>query len=219
LAGLGNDDLKFTGHEIQQLLRQNHNLDLPADEAERLAQQSEGWITAILLTTHTLWKGLLQTMALAQGDDSQIFAYLAREVLEQQPADVQGFLMVSSVLQRMNPSLCNELLGTDNAREMLALLEDKNLFISRLAADGEDWFRYHQLFQEFLRANLREDGDRYAALHLKAGRMFEARESWDEAIRHYLAAEGFSDAERLVEQVADWGFRTGRWGSSSGLNP
>jgi LuxR family maltose regulon positive regulatory protein len=213
LAGLGNDDLKFTGHEIQQLLRQNHNLDLPADEAERLAQQSEGWITAILLTTHTLWKGLLQTMALAQGDDSQIFAYLAREVLEQQPADVQGFLMVSSVLQRMNPSLCNELLGTDNAREMLALLEDKNLFISRLAADGEDWFRYHQLFQEFLRAKLREDGDRYAALHLKAGRMFEARESWDEAIRHYLAAEGFSDAERLVEQVADWGFRTGRWGS------
>jgi LuxR family maltose regulon positive regulatory protein len=213
LAGLGNDDLKFTGHEIQQLLRQNHNLDLPADEADRLAQKSEGWITAILLTTHTLWKGLLQTMALAQGDGSQIFAYLAREVLEQQPTDVQRFLMASSVLQRMNPSLCNELLGTDNAREMLALLEDKNLFVSRLATDGEDWFRYHQLFQEFLRAKLREDGDRYAALHLKAGHMFESRENWDEAIRHYLDAEAYDEAQQLVEEVVTWAFSSGRWSS------
>lgn len=213
LAGLGNDDLKFTGQEIQELLRQNHNLDLPAEEAERLASHSEGWITAILLTMHTLWKGLLQTMAAAQGDDSQIFAYLAREVLEQQPTDVQEFLKDSSVLQRMNPSLCNELLGTDNAREMLALLENKNLFISRLATDGEDWFRYHQLFQEFLAAKLREDADRYVTLHLKAGRMFEDQESWDEAIRHYLHAEAYDEAQRLVEAVATWAFSSGRWGS------
>ncbi len=213
LGGLGNDDLKFTGHEIQELLRQNHNLDLPASEADRLAQQSEGWITAILLTTHTLWKGLLRTMALAKGDDSQIFAYLAREVLLQQPLDVQEFLMGSSVLQRMSASLCNELLGTDNAREMLALLEDKNLFVSRLAGDGDDWFRYHQLFQDFLRSRLRQDGERYAALHLRAGRIFEAGESWDQAIRHYLDAEAFDEAQRLVEEVATWAFSSGRWSS------
>jgi len=213
LEGLGNDDLKFTGHEIQELLRQNHNLDLPASEAERLAQQSEGWITAILLTTHTLWKGLLRTMALAKGDDSQIFAYLVREVLQQQPLDVQEFLMGSSVLQRMSASLCNELLGSDNAREMLALLEDKNLFISRLAGDGDDWFRYHQLFQEFLRSRLRQEGERYAALHLRAGRIFEAEEAWDEAIRHYLDAQAFEQAQRLVEEVATWAFSSGRWSS------
>jgi LuxR family maltose regulon positive regulatory protein len=213
LEGLGNDDLKFTAAEIQQLLRQNHNLDLPLEEADRLAQQSEGWITAILLTTHTLWKGLLHTMALAQGDDSQIFAYLAREVLQQQGEDVQSFLTGSSVLERMNPSLCNDLLDLDNAREMLALLEDKNLFISRLVGDGEDWFRYHQLFQEFLTTKLQEEGDRYIALHLRAGRMFEAQKAWDEAIRHYLDAKAFGEAERLVEEVAGWAFRTGRLGS------
>jgi LuxR family maltose regulon positive regulatory protein len=213
LEGLGNDDLKFTGDEIQRLLRQNHNLDLPGEEAERLAQQSEGWITAILLTTHTLWKGLLHTMALAKGDDSQIFAYLAREVLQQQPKDVQDFLRGSSVLERMNPSLCNELLDIGDAREMLALLEDKNLFIFRLEGDGEDWFRYHQLFQEFLSTKLREDGNRYVALHLKAGRVFETQESWDEAIRHYLDAGALGEAQRLVEEVAGWAFRTGRLGS------
>ncbi|HUS69803.1 MAG TPA: tetratricopeptide repeat protein [Anaerolineae bacterium] len=212
LEGLGNDDLKFTGDEIQRLLRQNHNLDLPREEADRLAQQSEGWITAILLTTHTLWKGLLQTMALAKGDDSQIFAYLAREVLQQQPDDVQRFLTGSSVLQRMNSSLCNELLDMDDARDMLSLLEDKNLFISRLEGDGEDWFRYHQLFQEFLTAKLQEEDDRYGSLHLRAGRMFEAQESWDEAIRHYLDAGAYDDAQRLVEAVASWAFSSGRLG-------
>jgi LuxR family maltose regulon positive regulatory protein len=213
LAGLGNEDLRFTAAEIQQLLKQNHNIELPMKEAERLAEQSEGWITAILLTTHTLWKGLLRTMTRAQGDDSQIFAYLAREVLEQQTDEVQAFLKGSSTLERMNPRLCDELLGIDNSREMLALLEDKNLFISRLQGDGEDWYRYHQLFQEFLRSKLRVEGDRYVLLHLKAGEIFELQENWDQAIRHYLQAEAHEQAARLVEAVAAWAFRSGRWSS------
>lgn len=213
LAGLGNDDLKFTPSEIRQLLKQNHNLDLPLDEAERLAQQSEGWITGILLTTHTLWKGLLRTMARAQGDDSQIFAYLAREVLEQQTEEVQRFLTGSSVLIRMNPSLCDGLLGTDNSRQMLSLVEDKNLFISRLEGDGGEWFRYHHLFQEFLRAKLGEEGDRYVSLNLRAGELFERQESWEEAIRHYLQAEAYERAATLVESVASWASKSGRWGS------
>ncbi|MGB3903834.1 MAG: tetratricopeptide repeat protein [Anaerolineae bacterium] len=213
LAGLGNEDLKFTAEDIQRFLRQNHKLDLPPKEAERLARQSEGWIMAIILGTHTLWKGLLRTMARARGDDSQIFAYLAREVLEQQTDEVQSFLKESSVLQRMNPALCDELLGLDNSREMLALLEDKNLFISRLEGDGGDWFRYHQLFQEFLQTKLREDGDPYLGLHLEAGRIFEAQESWDSAIRHYLEAEAHEHAGRLVEAVAAWAFKSGRWSS------
>jgi LuxR family maltose regulon positive regulatory protein len=213
LAGLGNEDLRFTTVEIQELLKQNHNLDLPAEEAGRLAQQSEGWITAILLTTHTLWKGLLRTMARTQGDDSQIFAYLAREVLEQQTEEVQDFLKGSSVLQRMNPALCNNLLGIDNSREMLTLLEDKNLFIARLEGDGGDWFRYHQLFQEFLSAKLREEGDSYVSLHLQAGEILERQQSWDEAIRHYLHADAYERAARLVEAIASPTFRSGRWGS------
>lgn len=213
LAGLGNEDLRFTAEEIQRFLRQNHKLDLPPKEAERLARQSEGWITAIILGTHTLWKGLLRTMARARGDDSQIFAYLAREVLEQQTDEVQSFLKRSSVLQRMSPALCDELLGLDNSREMLSLLEGKNLFISRLEGDGGDWFRYHQLFQEFLQAKLRQDGDPYLGLHLKAGHIFEAQESWDQAIRHYLEAEAHEHAGRLVEAVAAWAFKSGRWSS------
>ena len=48
LAGLGNEELKFTAAEIQELLKQNHNLDLPISEAERWAEYSEGWITAAL---------------------------------------------------------------------------------------------------------------------------------------------------------------------------
>ncbi len=211
LAGLGNEDLRFTGAEIQELLRQNHSLDLPEEEAERLAGQSEGWITAILLTTHTLWKGLLQTMARARGDASQLFAYLAHEVLEQQTEPVQSFLKGSSVLERMNVELCQELLDIGNSRQMLSLLEDKNLFITRLEGNGADWYCYHRLFQEFLRAKLREEADRYVALQVKAGRIFEGRESWDEAIKHYLKGEAHEQAATLVERVAVWAFNSGRW--------
>ncbi len=211
LAGLGNEDLRFTASEIQELLQQNHNLNIPIREAETLAQQSEGWITAILLTTHTLWKGLLRTMARAKGDDSQIFAYLAREVLEQQAEEVQSFLTSSSVLERMSPALCDELLGLDNSREMLSLLEDKNLFIFRLEGDEGKWFSYHRLFQDFLQSKLREEEDRYVSLHLTAAEIFERLESWNEAMGHYLQAEAYEQAAGLLERVAAWAFKSGRW--------
>jgi ATP/maltotriose-dependent transcriptional regulator MalT len=113
----------------------------------------------------------------------------------------------------MTAALCDELLRLDNSAEMLTLLEDKNLFVSRLEGDGVDWFRYHLLFQEFLQAKLRDDGDLYLNLHRKAGEIFEAQESWDWAIRHYLEAEAYEHAGRLVEAVAAWAFKSGRWSS------
>mgnify|MGYP005843640087 CR=1 FL=1 len=53
MIGLGTEDLRFTSNEIRALVKQNYDLDIPIESAEQLAQNSDGWITAIILTAQT----------------------------------------------------------------------------------------------------------------------------------------------------------------------
>lgn len=208
--GLGVNELRFTTSEIQELMKQNYDLDLPAEQAQELAQELDGWIAGLLLTRHTLWKGLFAGMIRDQGE-MQVFEYLATEVFEQQPERVQKFLLESAVLEEMSPTLCNTLLDVQDAGDTLRYLEAQNLFLSRLEGTGE-WYRYHQLFREFLRSHLQDtDPEHYRNLHLRAAQLFVQRSESTTAIQHYLEAEAYAEAADVIESVADEIFNAGRW--------
>ncbi len=210
VVGLSSDDLRFTGEEIQGLLKQEYNLYIPNAAAEELARESEGWITGIILTTQTFWRGMLESLARARGTREQVFEYLATEVFAQQPEEVQRFLRASSILRQMHPSLCDELLGQQNSRELIEWIEDRNLFITRVEGK-ETWYKYHHLFQEFLQTRLRQENElEFTELHLQAAQLFEARGETDEAIYHYFQIEAYEEARRLISGAADAMFDAGR---------
>jgi ATP/maltotriose-dependent transcriptional regulator MalT len=156
VAGLGTADLGFTGEEIQGLFQAQYNLYLPDETASTLARESEGWITGILLTAQTFWRGLLENLARVRGTPEQIFEYLAREVFSQQPAEIRRFLLDSSILRQINPWFCDELFGTRDSRDLIDWIEQRNLFLTRLEGQGP-WYKYSRLFQEFLQARLRRE--------------------------------------------------------------
>jgi len=208
--GLGMDDLRFTAEEIQALMHQNYDLELPIEQAEELARESGGWISGLLLTRHTLWKGLFADMIRSQGE-AQVFDYLANEVFQRQPPHVQRFLLGTAILDRMNPELCNELLDIEDARDILRYLETQNLFVIRLEGEGE-WYQYHHLFQAFLRTYFKEhDPEEHQRLHLCAAQLFEERERPTEAIQHYLEAAAYEQAAQLITAIAEQTFHAGRW--------
>lgn len=208
--GLGTDELRFTAHEIQHLMRRSYDLDLPDEQALELAQESDGWIAGLLLTRDTLWKGLFADMIRAQGE-AQVFEYLATEVFEQQSEEVQEFLLHSAILDQMSPVLCETFLKTDDAREIFRHLESQNLFIYRLEGPDE-WYRYHQLFREFLLSRLQSiDLQRYHKLHLQAANLYLQRSEPAAAIQHYLEAGADQEAADIIESVADETFNTGHW--------
>ena len=66
MAFVGQEALAFSGDEVRQALKKMHHLDLTPDQAESLAQESEGWITGILLATAFQSGGLSD--ALVQAD-------------------------------------------------------------------------------------------------------------------------------------------------------
>lgn len=209
VAGLGVNDLRFHADEIRALMQQNYRLEITDSVAQRLAEQSEGWIAGIVLTTPTLWQGLFEDWAKERGPGSQLFDYLATEVLTQQPEPLQKFLLATSVLEPLNAALCNELLGIDDARTQLQTLEDRNLFITRV--EGEEWYRYHHLFREFLQARLRANPARFHELHQRAAELFERLGYQNQAIEHYIEGGDSDHAVRLIDMSADALFKQGQW--------
>jgi LuxR family maltose regulon positive regulatory protein len=217
VGGLGQEDLRFRADEIQSLLAQNYGLHIPEREAEELAAQSEGWITGILLTAYTMWHGILESLMQARTSDQPVYEYLAQEVFAYQEPRVQAFLTASSTLQEMSPALCQEALGLEEAEHFLTVLEDRNLFVTRL---DKDWYRYHHLFQEYLQTRLRLEEARWIELHRRAAKWFEAHERPEEAVHHYLTVGAYEDAAQVMEAAAQDMFYAGRletltaWGAA-----
>jgi len=214
IAGLGIKDLRFTPEEIQALLLQNYGQRLPDAAAIELAEKSEGWITGILLTTHTMWKGLFEGIIRIQGSDSKVYDYLVNEVFNQQPPVVRDFLMSTSILEEMNPLLCDELLGVSHSRDTLKLLEDRNLFISRLEREEEKWYRYHHLFREFLLTKLQEEKpEQVRSLHVRAANLLRESGAVEQAIQHYLTAKDYNSAVVAILEIARETYDAGKLGT------
>jgi ATP/maltotriose-dependent transcriptional regulator MalT/DNA-binding SARP family transcriptional activator len=210
IAGLGSEDLAFTPEEIQAYLAQNHNLHIPLEEAARLAVETEGWITGILLGTHTLWKGLIRSIAAAKARDQQVFDYLAQEIYDQQADEIKRFLKATSILDVMTPRFCDDLLGISNSAQLLDYLEQANLFLLRLSGE-ERTFRYHALFQDFLRKQFEPDGQaEKAALEVEAGELLLAAGDWEAALEHFLEAGAEAEAIGVLKGQMEETYREGR---------
>ncbi len=211
IAGLGQNDLRFSSDEIHSFVRQNYGVELTEKDALELAANSEGWITGILLTTHSLWQGLFQDLTRTQGPHGHVFTYLASEVFEHEPPELQRFMLDSSILDQLNPHLCDQLLGITNSAESLRSLEQRNLFITRLESD-ELWYRYHHLFSEFLESRLRDsDRTRWEDLHRRAVELFESRGARDQVVHHDMEIGAYEDAARAIEKSAKETFDAGHW--------
>jgi LuxR family maltose regulon positive regulatory protein len=144
------------------------------------------------------------------GDDRYVVDYLVTEVLARQPPHIRAFLLQTSVLQRFNASLCDAVTEQQNGREILAQLERANLFVTPLDHRRE-WYRYHHLFADLLRHQLRaqEGEESVIVLHRRAALWHEQHSLVDDALSHYLAARDTPAAASLVAANAMLAFRRG----------
>ena len=205
VIGLGRDDLRFTPEEIRTFLHKVHRRDISLEEARQLAEASEGWITAIILTSQA--GDPLAGIARARSAGGRLYDYLATEVLEQLPPRTRNFLLESSTLQEMDPEIVNALLGIDDAEQMLEHLEQQNVFVMRLEETLGDggrprvWYRYHSLFRDFLQSHLRETNpQRFWALQQRAAHVLMRAGHRSQAIDYLLRAGAYEEAATAIEE-------------------
>ncbi len=211
LTELRASDLRFTASEVTEFLNREMGLDLSADDIVTLESRTEGWIAglqlaalalrgAISLRGHQDATGFIKSFS---GSHHFVLDYLIEEVLEQQPENVQQFLLKTSILNRLTGSLCDTLTGDGDGQMTLEMLDHANLFIIPL--DGERrWYRYHHLFTDLLRQRLAQTRPDWAQkLHRQASKWYEGNEFAGEAIEHALLAEDFERAAELIEGLVD----------------
>jgi LuxR family maltose regulon positive regulatory protein len=106
-------------------------------------------------------------------------------------------LLRTSVLERVSGPLADVLTGGSGSERMLQELEEAHAFVTALDA-GRSWFRYHHLFADLLRLELRRvSPEIVGSLHRAAARWHEEHGFAVEAIRHAQAAKDWAHATRL----------------------
>jgi LuxR family transcriptional regulator, maltose regulon positive regulatory protein len=196
LVEFGTDDLAFDPQEAQDLLRRL-DVTLADPDARRVVASTEGWPAGVYLA------GLSRAGPAGERDEitgtnRYIADYFLEEVLAHQSAQTVRFLLQTSVLDRVCGSLCDAVLDTTGCAAWLSEIDALNLFIIPEDDRGE-WYRYHRLFADMLRSELRrrEPGAELRIRRRAAG-WFERQGQPDEAIRYALAAGDQANAARLI---------------------
>ncbi|MBN1874600.1 MAG: hypothetical protein JXA33_10255 [Anaerolineae bacterium] len=197
------DDLRFTAEEVTAFLNRALGLTLDEHKVAALEARTEGWIAGLQLAALSLRgrKDIAGFIDAFSGSNRHVIDYLATEVLAQQPDEIRDFLCQTSILDQLTATLCQAVTGKENSLALLRQLEQANLFLTPLDQRGE-WYRYHRLFADFLRAEL--EPQHRAALHLRAARWHEENCLLPQAVEHALAAGNVGESVRLITQVGYW---------------
>ena len=201
IGGLSFEELSFYPEEIQLLFQQNNGISLSPQDAQALVQETEGWIAAIHLTNGH--PGTLPPMHPLEST-RELFDFFSREVLSRQPEQVRHFMLMTSVFDNFDVSLCEQVLAplVEGAPLdwpiLFETVRTRNLFSVPLDNEGR-WMRYHHLFQHFLRSQLQYEQP-VLAWHIQQNlaRAYEQQESWEEALETYARLEDYENQVRLL---------------------
>jgi LuxR family maltose regulon positive regulatory protein len=203
-------DLRFTPAEAGEFLNQVMGLKLSAENIAALESRTEGWIAGLQLAALSMQRhqdaaSFIQSFT---GSHHFVMDYLVEEVLHQQSASVQTFLLRTSILDRLCAPLCDAVLlnPSPSGQATLESLERANLFIVPLDNERR-WYRYHHLFVDLLRQRLHQravsspgqESERVAEYHIRASQWFEDNGLELEAFQHAAAANDVARTERLIE--------------------
>jgi LuxR family maltose regulon positive regulatory protein len=192
-------DLRFTLEEAQELLADS-GVELSDESVARLHTRTEGWaaglrLAALSLADHPDPERFVTEFS---GSERTVADYLLAEVLERQPDEVRQLLLRTSILDRVSGELADLLSGASGSEGILHGLEQANAFVVALDV-GRTWFRYHSLFADLLRLELRRtEPDLVRDLHQAAAGWYARQGYAVEAIRHAQSAEDWRYAARLL---------------------
>ncbi|MCE5207450.1 MAG: LuxR C-terminal-related transcriptional regulator [Chloroflexi bacterium] len=209
------EDLRFTVDEAALFFKNAMGQQLPPEIIRMLEKRTDGWITGLQMAAISLRHQTDPNTLLAnlQGDAHFLVDFLAEEVLDRQPEDIRQFLLRTSILEILNGSLCEAVVMPEAqpgyGAVMLNRLEKANLFITALD-EKHEWFRYHNLFADFLRHILKTNNPaEIPVLQKRAALWFEQNSNLDDAYHYALASGDMEWTANLIERNVQTMLMTG----------
>lgn len=226
LTEITSKDLRFNQAESTDFFRHTMRLDISTESVVLLEERTEGWVAGLQLAALSLAETDYSPESIRQygGKDRFVAEYLLTEVLEHQRADVQQFLLATSVLERFNAELCAAVLPPDPSYEKINLkqkyqsfineLEQANLFIIPLDRE-RFWYRYHHMFAQLTRQHFEQTWptDKIHELYSRASHWCMEHGFMEEAAGYSLQGEDYAFAAHLITNIE----MDGLWDQSQGL--
>jgi LuxR family maltose regulon positive regulatory protein len=211
LLELQGADLRFTGEETAALLNDSLQLKLDPADLAILHHRTEGWPAGLHLAALTL-RGQPNPhtrVASFSGSHRHIIDYLGTELLDAQPPPLRGFLLRTSILERLSSDLCDAVTDSEGSAGLRRQMERVNLFLVALA-ERREWYRYHHLFADLLRHELATSEPQVIpVLHRRASAWYRQAGFPDEAIHHAIAAGDLGEVGELIAR--HWISYVDRW--------
>ena len=199
-------DLSFTQAEAAEFLAKAADRPVTLEEAGALAEQAEGWVTSLRLAALNARRmsGPYSWPAALNSNQRNLVEYFAAEVMAYLPTETSEFLIRTSILDRLNGTLCDFVAGATQAEgrgaALLQRLEAEGVFITALD-DAGTWYRLHPLFRHALLRRLQETYSAGEITHLytAAAAWHEEHQLLEEAIRYALADQQIGTAVGIVQ--------------------
>jgi DNA-binding SARP family transcriptional activator len=208
LAALTTRDLQFSESEIADLFADDKGQRLDRESLGLLNRRSEGWAASLQLVRTAVRDRTLsevrEFIRRLSGDQTELYDYLAEEVVGDLGSSHQDFLMRTSILQAVTvegaSAICD--ISQSDAAGLVERSERLGLIAKQSNALGA--YRYHPLVREFLEARLRSAIGRHgvALLHEKAGAWAE-QVDWREACYHYDRAGNVTALHQTLDSSID----------------
>ncbi|HMN43920.1 MAG TPA: LuxR C-terminal-related transcriptional regulator [Povalibacter sp.] len=192
-------DLQFTAEDAAALAMAKFGKTLDTAAVQEAMQRTQGWAAGLLLVLQSRAAPALLGKADSNDSNRHLFAYLAQEVLDELPADLQDFVLRSSILIELSPYLCSVLTGRTDARQVLESLYRRNLFLTAID-EMAPVLRFHDLFRDFLEAELaRRHPELKRELHELTAKVERTQ---SRAIYHLLVAQRWEEAMARIAEAA-----------------
>jgi LuxR family transcriptional regulator, maltose regulon positive regulatory protein len=202
LTELGRTELVMNKAECQALLA-GLGLQPNAKQLDVLVRKTEGWPAALYLAGLALadQPDLGKAVAEFAGDDRIVVDYIREEFLGELSRRRLEFLRQVSILDRLSGGLCDAVLERTGSAGVLRDLSHSNMLL--MALDRRDeWFRFHALLREMLRAELhRIEPASEAELHRRASLWWADHGDPAEAIGHAIEGGDTARAGQLLWRV------------------
>jgi len=192
-------DLALSEKDAEAVLRHG-DPELPPASATDVVKRFEGWPAGLYLASLALAEGAGDdTDRLLRGSDRYLADYMRAEYLAQlQPHELR-FAERTSILEHLNPALCDAVVQRKDSAAKLKRLARLQLTIADTDNPGQQ--RYPPLLRELLTRELEaSEPQAPAALHRRAADWYLGHGDADSALDHAQAAR---DPRRVASLLAE----------------
>ncbi len=210
--------LRLTNEEVNIFLQNSFNIKNDEHIISLFNNKFEGWVTGIrLLKIHLSYMEFDINQLEKYIESSNLsLTYFLEELIKQVDDETLEFLLKTSVFQKFNAGLASFVLSTKDkefsSKNIIKELQAKNLFLINLD-NSNDWFRYHHMFQDALKEELKKTYDQQTIIniHGKAIEWFIADNLYEEAFYHSIRINNTDAVSNFVKTYMYMPLNVNKW--------